>query len=742
MSAWDGVIRSAAQPVPPAPLAPEPVVDLEAEERELMLKLDKIRRLRHEEQERQNKIALEAAKAAKLGKPIVIKAIALSGAMVVTDSEYRDDLVEYFRTVPGRSYRGHRENMIPLSEWKAFVTGAESLKNVTVTVSAACKDEMDWQLNAPTWLIKLDTNKRWLIAVYGPRANMNPMYAIPGAEIKTTEKHWKIPLTEGWRLFEKMQGIEGVVYEDEVQALLIAQVEQRGKLDVIAKMERGEIYKDFDFGQGFTLRPFQEVGGEFIEATGGRAILADEMGLGKTWQALAYAIKNNLRTMVICPASLKPNWAREIRKLTGGERPTVLQGAEPTQYDLIKFLTEPPKFSIINYDIVGRVLKVKKSTVDEQGFTHEDNQERFLWVELINMSKPDLVIVDEGHYIKNTDSNRSQAVRAIKCRKIIFLTGTPVLNRPGELWPMLTMISPEQFPAHETFLNQYTYDGRTAKNVEELRTLMRPIMIRRLKKDVVKELPPINRINEYHELSEKALKLYRKIEQGLYTKMAEYDVKGQGGAEAQMITNILAQIQRLKMVCAIDKVDQSAELAQELYDSTEGPHKKVIIFSQYKACAFAIWQRLADSGEALCFVTKGKKDFYTADNDERDRLVQQFQTDPKIKYLVVTEKTTKEGHNITAAGHVIFNDLFWTPAGHDQAEGRAYGRMNDSHSINSYYMITDMDGDSIEEWIMELLAEKLAMINEVVEGVESSRDVSVVMALISKMKESMWTRNK
>lgn len=735
---WDGVIRSANAP---KPAEPQVELSLEDQERELMAKLEAVRKQRHEEQERKNKEILEAARKARLEKPVVIKAIALSGAMVVTESDYRDDLVEYFRTIPGRSYRGSKENMIPLNEWKAFVAGAESLMNVTVVISDAVKAEMEWQLNAPTWLIKLDTNKRWIIAVYGPRANMNPLYAIPGAEIKSQEKHWKVPLTEGWRLFEKMQGIEGVVYEDDVQALLLAQVEQRGRLDTIAKMERGEIYRDYDFGIGLQLRPFQEVGGEFLEAAGGRAILADEMGLGKTWQALAYAIKNNLRTMVICPASLKPNWAREIRKLSGGERPTVLQGAEPTQYDLIKFITEPPKYSIINYDILGRVTRVKKSHVDEHGFGHEENQERFLWVELINMTKPDLVIVDEGHYIKNTDSNRSKAVRAIKCRKIIFLTGTPVLNRPGELWPMLTMISPEQFPAHETFLNQYTYDGRTAKNVQELQTLMRPIMIRRLKKDVVKELPPINRINEYHELSEKALKLYRRIEQGLYTTMAEFDAQGKGG-DAKEITNILAQIQRLKMVCAIDKVDQSAELAQELYDSTDANgYKKVIIFSQYKAVAYAIWQRLADDG-ALCFVSKGREDFNTAGNEERDRMVQQFQTDPSIKYLVVTEKTTKEGHNITAAGHVIFNDLFWTPAAHDQAEGRAYGRMSDSHSINSYYMITDMDGDSIEEWIMELLAEKLAMINEVVEGVESSRDVSVVNALIEKMRSSMWTRGK
>jgi SWI/SNF-related matrix-associated actin-dependent regulator of chromatin subfamily A-like protein 1 len=681
---------------------------------------------------------------------VVIKATHFTGAMIITESEYRDDVLKELRKTEGRVYRGDRENMIPLGQWKDFVARVTALENVTVVIDKAIREELDWHLNAPVWLVKVGL--RWFEAVYGPRADQFPMYSVPGAEKKQEEKMWKIPLTEGWRLYEKLEGVEGVVYTEEASKMILSQIEARAMLDKIATMERGIKYLDYDFEGAYEksvnkkadfpmgtsqLRPFQEVGCEFIDAAGGRVIVADEMGLGKTWQALAYAVKNDLRVVVICPASLKANWAREIRKLTG-KAPNVLSGAEPTQYDLIKYVTEPSKHTIINYDIVGRAIIVKKSTVDAEGYTHEETKTRYLWVELINMSKPDLVIVDEGHYIKNTDSNRSQAVREIKAPRIIFMTGTPVLNRPGELWPMLTMIAPDQFPAHETFLNQYTYDGKTAKNVEELRTLMRPLMIRRLKKDVVKELPPINRINEYHELSEKALNLYRKVEAGVYEAVAEYSAKGE--SNEQGITNILVQIGRLKQVCAIDKVDQTAELAEELYEGTDASgNRKVLIFSQYKACAYAIWQRLADQG-ALCFVTKGAKEFRTADNEERDRLVQQFQNDPNIRYLVVTEKTTKEGHNITAAGHVIFNDLFWTPAGHEQAEGRAYGRLSDLHSINAYYMITAMEGDSIEEWIMELLAAKMRMINEVVEGVEASRDVSVLMDLIEKMKGSMWRR--
>jgi hypothetical protein len=110
--------------------------------------------------------------------------------------------------------------------------------------------------------------------------------------------------------------------------------------------------------------------------------------------------------------------------------------------------------------------------------------------------------------------------------------------------------------------------------------------------------------------------------------------------------------------------------------------------------------------------------------------------------LVVTEKTAKEGHNITAAGHVIFNDLFWTPAGHAQAEGRAYGRMDNPHPINSYWMVTDLGGEGIEEWIMELLQKKLSIINETVEGLNEDRDASIADDLISRLKNSMYIQRR
>lgn len=730
-------------------ILPERVDDLSAEEqelirqqnelaaklRELRIKKYEAERLEAAERERIRLKELEEKRQRELEKPIIVTIKSLAGGMVVIDSDYREDLVALLRSIPGRAYRGSRENQIPIAELESFVTKAQNMKNTSVIYNEIAERDIKFYLSAAKWAIEL--KPKYLQVVPGPRANSYQIYKIPGAEWVRDKNEWKVPLSEAWRLWEHLQEEEGVVYSDEARDFTIKQVEQRANIDKIAQLE--DIDYEVELKNG-VLRSFQRVGCAFTEAAGGRALLAYEMGLGKTWMALAYAIKNKLRTVIICPASLKPNWCREIYSLTG-MRPNVILGSTPTKYDMVTMLTSPSQFTVINYDLIGAKAEGKDITTDTEGYKHEKPWKSFLWVETINMCKPDLLVFDESHYIKNTDSNRSQACREMKAPHIIHMTGTPVLNRPGELWPILTMLQPEQFPSEELFIKQYTYDGKTARNVEELRNLMKSIMIRRLKKDVIQDMPLINRMNEWHELSKKANKLYQKVLQGVYESIAEYNPSGIGG-ESKKVANILAQIQRLKMICAIDKVDRTADLATRLYDETdESEPRKVLIFSQYKAVAWRIANLLGQ--EALCFVDKTPTDFKTVDDNERDSRVQKFQTDPSIHFLVVTEKTAKEGHNITAAGHVIFNDLFWTPAGHEQGEGRAYGRLSDLHGINSYYVVTDMNGEGIEEWINELLRRKMGVIEEVVEGVEASRsDESIFADLIEKMRGAMWSRSK
>jgi SNF2 family DNA or RNA helicase len=290
------------------------------------------------------------------------------------------------------------------------------------------------------------------------------------------------------------------------------------------------------------------------------------------------------------------------------------------------------------------------------------------------------------------------------------------------------MVAPHLFPEEAAFLNRYTFGGKEAKNVEELRQLVKPFFIRRLKKDVAKDLPPIERITDWHEMSDKARKLYDKVLQGVYIALDAWN-PGEAGAEKK-VPNILAQIMRLKQVCSIDKLDRVAELATELFDTHEnGGASKVIVFSQFEPIARGIAARLGH--EAICLTGKSGND------SERMAIVDRFQNDKNIHFLTGTWQVMGEGKNLTAAGYVVFSDLFWTPANHQQCEERCYGRLGDMHGATSYYVVIK---DTIEDWIQEILARKLRVIEQVVEGYDTERTASVTNELLIRMKNEMRRR--
>lgn len=235
-------------------------------------------------------------------------------------------------------------------------------------------------------------------------------------------------------------------------------------------------------------------------------------------------------------------------------------------------------------------------------------------------------------------------------------------------------------------------------------------------------MPPLNRITDLHELSAVAQGEYERVLKGVYKAIDDA-----GNNVEKNINSILVQIGKLKEVCAKDKVERTVELAKELYDSSDENGeiaKKVLIFSQFKQPVYEIAAQLGEG--AIC---------WTGDTpmEERTKLEYEFQNNPNVKYLVISLMTGQTGLNLTAAGHVIFNDLYWTPAAHAQAEERAYGRLSDLHGANSYY-ITAVN--TIEDWIQQLLQAKLSLINNVVEGIDAERDSSIAMSIIQKLKET------
>ena len=427
------------------------------------------------------------------------------------------------------------------------------------------------------------------------------------------------------------------------------------------------------------------------------------------------------RTLVIPPAGLKVNWTREINRFTG-QSPLVLYGENPSKFLISELLAFKHEYTIINYDILSTKVKHSVPITTASGQTLQTQaQWIFPWIEILNALQFDLIVFDEAHYTKNVGSNRSLAARMLKAKRVIFMTGTPVMNRPSELWPMLTVIDPDRFPSYENFI--WTHGDKYPTNVKMLRDSLKNILIRRRKKDVMKDLPPINRVYEWHELSEGGQVLYKKAKQGLYIQLAAWNPAMPGSEQA--ITNLLTEIMRLKQICAMDKVEAIADSALELSDSDSEGTGKVLIFSQFVPVVNEITKRLGH--EAIAYTGE-------CDKDERVKIYDKFLADRTLKFFVATWQTAGEGLNLQCANNVVFADLFWTPANHQQCEERAYGRLADPHPINSYYLIC---ADTIETWIQELLAAKLQVIEQTVEGLDVDRSASIANDLLKRLKKEL-----
>ncbi len=427
---------------------------------------------------------------------------------------------------------------------------------------------------------------------------------------------------------------------------------------------------------GLEYLPFQRAGIAYaLEHT--NTLIADEMGLGKTIQAVGMINADTTlqKTLVICPASLKINWRRELEKwLT---RPLTIEIAGNKGFPAADIV-------ILNYDILKK---------------YDAEIKHVVW---------DLLVCDESHYLKSHTSARTQMVlgnkkkniQPINAKRKLFLTGTPILNRPIELWTYCD--------GHET---KWGWDVSGASHLDELQAKLRATcMVRRLKKDVLTELPPKRRQvielpvnglitqitaekNTYQKYQEMIAKLKTRVKVTQANKnIEEYN---QAVAELKSLTLLaFTEIAKLRHKTALAKIPQVVSHIQDTLEQQD----KVVVFAHHRDVIEAIQMEFKE----ISVVLTGETSI-----EDRQKAVDQFQTDDKIKLFIGSIKASGVGITLTASSHVIFTELDWTPASISQAEDRTH-RIGQTNSVLIQHLVLD---GSLDSNMAKMLVEKQSIID-------------------------------
>lgn len=441
-----------------------------------------------------------------------------------------------------------------------------------------------------------------------------------------------------------------------------------------------------------TLMPYQKAGVVYASSVG-RCLIADQMGLGKTVEAIAtLELRDAFPAVIVCPASLKENWRREINKWLPHRSVNIVSGKS----DIVNC-----DVNVVNYDIL------------------------YKFVEPIQHLGVNGVVLDESHYVKTSSSKRTKAAKEIatsvsKSGIVLLLSGTPVTNRPSELVSQLEIMGMlGRFGGKWAFLKRYAgahhngfgWDTSGASNLGELNTKLRQnCYIRRTKDEVLKELPDKSRNIVHLEPGGKGYREYVSAEDDLVLFLREHGYKAKDSSEH------LARTQVLKRLAAWSKMDAVEEWIDSFLESCD---RKLVVFAHN----VDVVDHLAEK--------YGNLRISGRDNlDERQAAVDAFQADPKARVIVLNLQAGGVGITLTAGSDVVFVQMGWTPAEHDQAEDRCH-RIGQKNNVQAWYLLAS---GTIDEDIYDLVDAKRAVVDAVTEGDEIAQE-SLIKDLMKRLIE-------
>ena len=464
---------------------------------------------------------------------------------------------------------------------------------------------------------------------------------------------------------------------------------------------------------GLSFLGYQKAGVAYAVEMGS-AIIADEPGLGKTIQAIGISnmIDEIKKVLIICPASLKINWSREWQKWdTKNLNVGIVKNGDPKSWiagaDVI----------IINFNLVSK---------------HLDQIHAQMW---------DLLVIDEAHNLRNQkskrtshilglkDKNGSYTVQPIPAKRLIPMTGTPIVNRPIELWPLIHAVNPRHFNNFFAYAKRYCnaqntgygWNFKGASNLEELQAELRShCLIRRTKTEVLKDLPsktrqiiPIDNefiVNKETKSLKKITDTMEKLEADKILAFLNDDLKAYEKAVKKLkeVTHTSFQeMARIRHQTALDKVPHVVEIVTEALEQG-----KVILFAHHKDVIKAYKEAFGDAAVVV--------DGSTA-NVDRQAAADRFQNDPTCTLFIGSIQAAGVGFTLTASSHVIFAEIDWVPGNLAQAEDRAH-RIGQKSNVLVWHLVID---GSLDSRMAEIVVEKMNVIERAMDGEMNTMDVVI-----------------
>ena len=527
----------------------------------------------------------------------------------------------------------------------------------------------------------------------------NIVKGVPNRKWHPDTKEWSIPLNQSAFLHARLEKhyppLANAIAKLEDVNTYVEKHTQRIKMSDASSIDNTTDMEEKlskIFPKGKKLYPFQYVGVRFVELTNGRCLIGDDMGIGKTIQTLAYIglHPETYPVLVVCPANVKYNWLKEAQDwLPNISSGVVKDGkSEIPDTDIV----------IINYDL----MRKKEDELMEIGFN--------------------LCVFDESHYLKNRKAQRTIASLelGIKSEYVICLSGTAITNRPEEFFTTLNLICPADFPSFMRFAKRYCaayhngwgWDYSGSSNSEELHLITRDFTIRRLKKEVMSELP--DKIRQFIPVHphNKDLTTYQRIQRAY---LADYYAQVDSGHMEPAF--VLTMLTELRHHCGLLKVKEAAKWVQEYYAQTSKP---IVVYAHHLDVIEALDSELHLPTAKITGKTSSIK---------RMEIIDAFQ-EGKIPILICSTVAAKEGITLTAADTVVFVEREWVAAWEEQAEDRVNRIGQDSENVHAVYLTVS---GTIDERFDRIVEEKREVVSSILDGGDIETRKGITTALLESM---------